>query len=252
MKRLTRILLVAIMLIVLGCGTALQMPKRNLGDKGYSVPTVQQMPKLTWYEDEGYSVPSQAVQQMLDVTVLIKIQLGLTDMGGGSGLIIDANEGVILTNNHIAKICDGERFYIMANDGEVYICDQDNVMLFPKYDLAFITIGKSLNLPTAVLTEVLPGVGETIMVVGSPLGEVNFNSISTGVLSGVNRVLPETENLYFVQTDAAVNPGSSGGPWFDKHGKVFAISARMYMYSQNLGYGIPMKYLRKVVKDNGK
>ena len=232
MIRFTIILLITIMLIVLGCGIATQPPKLN------------------WCGVQDYSVPSPAIQRMLDVAVYIKIQLDpwKSAIGGsGSGVIVDANEGIILTNSHVAKdvVNAADSFHITTNDGSTYICGRDSVILYPGYDLALIRIGKPLNLPSAVLTDVVPGVGERVMVVGSPMGEVNINSLSAGIISGVCRLLRGAEHLYFVQTDAAINPGSSGGPWFDSNGRVFAISARSFRLAQNLGYGIPMEYLRK-------
>ena len=214
--------------------------------------------KFNTSDDTGYSAPTAIVQHMLDVTVFIEVQLepesdanGYLPFfnrrgGSGGGVIINAKAGIILTNNHVISDVERKRdfIYVKTNDGALYVCGKDDITLYPKYDLALINIGLPFN-TSAVLTESVPGAGESILVVGSPQGETNINSISGGVLSHALRKLEGAEDLYFVQTDAAINPGSSGGPWFDKDGRVFAISAMVDINAQNLGYGIPMKYLRE-------
>ncbi len=241
MKHLTKVLLIVVMSLVLGC----------------TAPIL----KLTWQNEKYNDVQSQAVQQMLAVTVFIETQLesdvdanGVTKLGrrgiSASGVIIDANAGIILTNNHVVDDVQRERDYfsITTNNGMVYVGDEECITLFPEYDLALINLGYSLPTPSAVITTIVPNVGETIIVVGSPFGRTNINSVSAGILSGVRRKFLGAEDIYFLQTDAAINPGNSGGPWFDSHGRMFAISARMRRHAENLGYGISMEYLLKATE----
>lgn len=156
--------------------------------------------------------------------------------GQGSGFIISAN-GVILTNAHVVQ---------GAKDVTVKLTDRREFQAKvlgtdPKTDIAVLKIDAK-DLPTVPLGSTHDlRVGEWVLAIGSPFGFEN--SVTAGVVSAKGRSLPGDGLVPFIQTDAAVNPGNSGGPLFNAHGEVIGINSQIYSRTggyQGLSFAVPI------------
>jgi serine protease Do len=153
--------------------------------------------------------------------------------GHGSGVVL-AGDGYVLTNAHV--IGDAGRLRVRLSGGEETAAER--VGSDPRTDLAVLRVATaplpSLPLATGRLT-----VGQLVVAIGNPL---RFErSVSLGVVSAVDRSLPGREGPYegLIQTDAAVNPGNSGGPLVNAAGAVVGINTAVIPYAQGLGFAIP-------------
>ena len=162
--------------------------------------------------------------------------------GQGSGFIISA-DGLILTNAHVVR---------EAKDVTVKLSDRREFSAKvlgadPVTDIAVLKINAK-DLPIVRLGD--PNqleVGDPVLAIGSPFG---FEQSATqGIVSAKGRSLPGDSVVPFIQTDAAVNPGNSGGPLFDGNGSVVGINAQIYSQSggyQGLSFAIPINVALKV------
>jgi len=180
--------------------------------------------------------------------------------GEGSGVII-SKDGYILTNNHVVK--NAEHVQVMLSDKETY--NAKVIGTDPLTDLAIIKIDAD-NLPAAYLgdSDKLQ-IGQWVMAIGNPLGYLN-STVTAGIISarGRNLNLIRDDKGYgienFIQTDAAINPGSSGGALVDLNGAVVGINAAIAtngLSGSYIGYGfaIPINLAKSVASDlikNGK
>ena len=169
-------------------------------------------------------------------------QRGTPMRGEGSGFIIDAN-GIVLTNAHVVK---------GASDVTVKLTDRREFRAKvlgadPKTDIAVLKIDAK-NLPTVKLGNSRDlKVGDWVLAIGSPFGFEN--TVTAGVVSAKGRSLPEDSYVPFIQTDAAVNPGNSGGPLFNAAGEVVGINSQIYSRSggfQGLSFAIPIEVATRV------
>jgi serine protease Do len=162
--------------------------------------------------------------------------------GQGSGFIV-SEEGLILTNAHV--VADASEVIVKLTDRREYrakILGSDR-----KTDIAVLKIDAS-DLPVVAIgnpDDLL--VGEWVLAIGSPFGFEN--SITVGVVSAKGRSLPDGSAVPFIQTDAAVNPGNSGGPLFNARGEVVGINSQIYSRTggyQGLSFAIPIDLAQSV------
>ncbi len=136
----------------------------------------------------------------------------------GSGILIDP-AGYIVTNRHV--IAEGYKVTVTLNDGHPY--PAVIVSTNERPDLALLKIEAGRALPTVPWGDSdTIRIGQTIIAIGNPLGL--SSSISVGVVSARNRDLNDTMIDDFVQTDAAINHGNSGGPLFNLRGEVIGVN----------------------------
>ena len=162
--------------------------------------------------------------------------------GQGSGFII-SNDGLILTNAHVVR--DAKEVTVKLSDRREYsakVLGAD-----PTTDIAVLRIDAK-KLPTVRLGDPRQlEVGDPVLAIGAPYG---FEQTATsGIVSAKGRSLPGDAVVPFIQTDAAVNPGNSGGPLFDGSGAVIGINAQIYSQSggfQGLSFAIPIDVALKV------
>jgi len=162
--------------------------------------------------------------------------------GQGSGFIISA-DGLILTNAHVVR--DAKEVTVKLSDRREYSAKV--LGLDPVTDVAVLRIDAK-NLPVVRLGDPRAlEVGDPVLAIGSPYG---FEQTATqGIVSAKGRSLPGDAVVPFIQTDAAVNPGNSGGPLFDGSGAVVGINAQIYSQSggfQGLSFAIPINVALKV------
>ena len=161
----------------------------------------------------------------------------------GSGIVID-DDGLILTNAHVVQRA-GE-IHVRRPDGE----DVNTTLVGtdPDSDLALVRVADPTGLVPAPFGDSdRIEVGNSVVAIGSPLGL--HHTVTTGVLSAKARGLDES-GLEFLQTDAAVNPGSSGGPLLDLSGKVIGvITAIVSDAGENVGlnFAIPINEVKAVL-----
>jgi Do/DeqQ family serine protease len=164
----------------------------------------------------------------------------------GSGVIIDGKRGLILTNAHV--VAKTGEVNIVLNDEREYkavIVGSD-----PDSDLAVLRIASDDPLPSIPMGD--SGdlmIGETVIAIGNPFGF--SNTVTTGVISAVNRSFRSKERVYydFIQTDASINPGNSGGPLLNINGELIGINTAIYAGAQGIGFAIPINKARRIVDD---
>lgn len=160
----------------------------------------------------------------------------------GSGFII-ASDGLILTNAHVVR--DAKEVKVKLNDRREFRAKVLGVDAAT--DVAVLRI-EARNLPVVRLGDAQQlQVGDPVLAIGSPFG---FEQSATqGIVSAKGRSLPGEAAVPYLQTDAAVNPGNSGGPLFDGSGAVVGINAQIYSQSggfQGLSFAIPINVALKV------
>lgn len=169
----------------------------------------------------------------------------------GSGFIISP-DGYIVTNYHVIETADlnGYTISVMLYDGSEY--EADIVGGDAGSDVALLKI-KADRLPTVVIGN-FPDtrVGETIYVIGNPLGELTY-TLTGGLVSALERsiVIDENTAITMFQIDAAINSGNSGGPIFNNRGQVIGIASAKYSKGgvEGLGFAIPIDDAMLIIND---
>jgi serine protease Do len=161
--------------------------------------------------------------------------------GSGSGFIIDRN-GYILTNEHVVDGAD--RVTVTLGDGRIFRAA--TVGADPAIDVALLKIDASDPLPVAPIgdSEGLR-VGEWVCAIGNPLGYVH--SVTVGVVSFLGRKLFDPSLDAFIQTDAAISFGNSGGPLINSRGQVVGITTAISSQASNIGFAIPISQVMGVL-----
>ena len=170
----------------------------------------------------------------------------------GSGFIINSS-GIVVTNNHVVK--DAKTVSVTLSDGTSYpakIIGTD-----PKTDLAVLKINVGHPLPYVELgssKKVEPG--EWVVAMGNPFGL--GGTVTAGIVSALGRNIGDGPYDRFIQIDAPINEGNSGGPLFDQHGQVIGINTAILTPSGGsvgIGFAIPSDMVKRVVTqlvDSGK
>jgi serine protease Do len=155
-------------------------------------------------------------------------------LGAGSGFIID-RAGFVLTNHHV--IDAAERITITLADGRSFRAEV--VGTDPAIDVALLRIPGAHDLPEAPLgnSDELR-VGEWVCAIGNPLGYVH--SVTVGVVSFIGRKLFDPSLDDYIQTDAAINFGNSGGPLINTRGEVIGINSAISSRASNIGFAVPI------------
>jgi serine protease Do len=154
--------------------------------------------------------------------------------GAGSGFIIDA-DGSILTNNHV--IDGAERIIVKLSDGRSLRARVIGVD--PDTDIALIKVDGQTRLPVATLGDSSSlRMGEWVCAIGNPLGYEH--TVTVGVVSYLGRKLFDASLDNYIQTDAAINFGNSGGPLINATGEVIGMSAAISSRASNIGFAIPI------------
>ena len=154
--------------------------------------------------------------------------------GAGTGFLIDAS-GHILTNYHV--IADASRIMVRLTDGRTLRAKR--IGSDPDTDIALIKIESPRPLPHAVLgdSETLR-VGEWVLAIGNPLAYEH--TVTVGVVSYIGRQLFDGALDRYIQTDAAINFGNSGGPLINARGEVIGINAAISSRASNIGFAVPI------------
>ncbi len=155
----------------------------------------------------------------------------------GSGFVIDTSPCLIVTNQHVVGPADSIR--IRATDAREYTAEV--VGADKDIDLAILRVD-DCDLPAATLGSTKDlRVGEDVFAVGNPFG--HGHTVTRGILSARSRTLGLPKFDLFLQTDAAMNPGNSGGPLFDDAGRVVGVNTRVDGRAEAIGFAIPVELL---------
>lgn len=254
-KKITAYLLVAVVGAVLGGGLVMGYGKKPPAGPGtlFQASTAQaQMPAgLSDNRNTAIVRAAQAVGPAV-VGITNKAYVNgrhnkvLVEQGVGSGVIFDSN-GYIATNNHVVE--GAREITVSLSDGRVLkgrVLGAD-----PVTDLAVVKVDAT-GLPAAVLgdSDTLV-VGEPAIAIGNPLGLGFQGSVTTGVISALNRSIEIGErNFKLIQTDAAINPGNSGGALVNADGVVIGINSAKIAAAgvEGIGLAIPTNIAKPILQ----
>ena len=167
----------------------------------------------------------------------------------GSGFVL-TKDGFIVTNYHVVKNADTVK--VTMYNGDEY--DAKYVGGDEDYDIAVIKVEATELQPVTLGDSEKLNVGDHVLAVGNPLGELTF-SMSGGMVSSVNRAINVSGTPFnMIQTDASINPGNSGGPMFNEYGEVVGIVSAKYSSTGNesvegLGFAIPINDVFAMIQD---
>ena len=162
--------------------------------------------------------------------------------GTGTGFLIDT-EGNILTNHHVIE--GAERLTVKLADGRTLRADV--VGSDPDTDIALIKVSGSGPFPHAVLGDSSRlRVGEWVCAIGNPLAYEH--TVTVGVVSFIGRKLFDPSLDNYIQTDAAISFGNSGGPLINSRGQVIGINSAVSRQASNIGFAVPINQARAVLK----
>src|SRR5215469_8807411 len=142
-------------------------------------------------------------------------------IGQGSGFFISA-DGYAVTNAHVVDTAESAE--IMTQDGKIYIARV--IGTDPKTDLALIKVDQRTDFPFVKLADSVPRVGDRVFALGNPFGL--GGTVTTGIVSARNRDIGTGGYEDFIQIDAPVKLGNSGGPAFDVDGNVVAVNTAIF------------------------
>ena len=162
----------------------------------------------------------------------------------GSGFIIDA-EGIVVTNNHVIQ--GAEDIFVTVNGEKEY--EAEVVGADPLSDIAVLKIkSKEKFSPIKFGNSDNARVGDWVIAIGNPFGL--GGTVTSGIISARNRSIGLSRYEDYIQTDASINSGNSGGPLFDMNGDVIGINTAILGQSGSIGIGfsIPSNSAKKVIK----
>ena len=173
-----------------------------------------------------------------------------SELGLGTGMIVSEN-GYILTNWHVA----GNKYsncYVTLDNGSVY---NGNVMWADSnLDLAIVKISASnLNYISLGDSDKIK-IGEKAYAIGNPIGVEFQRTVTSGIISGVNRTVKIEENNEasymedLIQTDATINPGNSGGPLINTKGEVIGVNSIKIKEAEGIGFAIPINIIKPILE----
>lgn len=193
---------------------------------------------------------SAAVEKAYDAVMMIRNYKNEQIQSTGSGFIykVDDNYGYVLTNHHVI---DGATkvTLIRSDDKEIegVVLGSDEYL-----DLAVVKINKDDVIDKVIIsTSDDSKIGDTVFTIGSPLGYEYRGTVTDGILSGKDRMVTvsisgnsEDFVMKVLQTNAAVNPGNSGGPLLNAKGEVIGIISLKLVQTEveNMGFAIPIEY----------
>jgi serine protease Do len=196
------------------------------------------------------NVVTNAKQSIVEIVTESLVNSGrlsqFIDSGAGSGVIV-STDGYIVTNNHV--VSGASNIVVRLSNGETYPAAVTGVD--SKTDLAVIKINKSDLSPAVLGDSSKIRVGETSLAIGNPLGELG-GTVTCGIISALDRTITiDGESMSLLQTDAAVNPGNSGGGLFNMSGEIIGIinAKSISTEIEGIGFAIPINTAKPVITD---
>lgn len=225
--------------------TSTKIPSGNVDSGSGSILNSANYEKTVIVNNSGIS---ESVNKAYDSVVMIENYKKKSLSGTGSGFVYKTDDkyGYIMTNQHVVDGCtslkvlfaNGEKVDATLLGGDEYL-DIAVVRVNVKYVLSKLAIGSTENLKR----------GETIFTIGSPVGEEYYNTVTSGIISGLDRLVTVSVNSTndwiqeVIQVDAAINPGNSGGPLLNVNGEVIGINSLKLVDSsiESMGFAIKIE-----------
>ncbi len=192
----------------------------------------------------------------LNIRVPVYRQKGTAEqqkVGAGSGFII-RSDGYIITNKHVVADQNAD-YTVLLSDGS----QKKGTVVYrdPTNDFALVkitpTVGKKLPVIALADSSTLK-LGQSVVAIGNALGEYN-NSVSVGIISGLNRTIDASDSsgsverlTGVIQTDAAINPGNSGGPLLNLDGEAVGVNVATVTGSSNISFSIPVNAIKAKIE----
>jgi serine protease Do len=242
--------LVAFMLAVAPATSALAQNEAESLSASFRKAARQVLPAVVTIRPNGPRAPGPGVpplDSLVPRNLGIEISPLLPREQGGSGVVIDASKGYILTNDHV--VARGSQTLVILADGRQRPARE--VRRDPRSDLALVVVDPDGLQEAAWGDSESLEIGDWVLAIGQPFGL--SGTVTAGIVSGKERGLgpsPFMEDL--IQTDAAINPGSSGGPLVNLKGEVVGISIALNTFNGNfegVGFVIPGARARRVAAD---
>lgn len=198
------------------------------------------------------AVAAKAVPSSVTVTVFAAGTEGAESagLGSGSGVVMSA-DGYIITNHHV--IDGGDTFSVEFEDGRVYeatLIGSDDLT-----DIAVLQIDAATNTPAEFGSLDGLDLGDPVVAIGNPLRQEGGVSVSVGIISAFDRRVDfgGSDSLFgMLQTDAAINSGSSGGGLFDAEGRLIGITSAIGVSQagpEGIGYAIPIELVDRITAE---
>jgi len=212
---------------------------------GLGIPEVNADPKCTESTAELFKRVSPSVVFISAVSIDPFKVVNRVKTVIGSGFII-GKDGLVLTNSHV--VFGRNVIIVTLDDGSKAVAKL--LGADPIFDLAVLQIPTppeghpAANLGDSDTIQI----GEEVLAIGNPMGLEQ--TLTRGIVSGVNRILPESTmslTLPLIQTDAAINPGNSGGPLVNLCGEVVGINSSLLTEAQNIGFAVPINIAKQVI-----
>ncbi len=186
----------------------------------------------------GVLTLAPVINPIKPAVVYIIAQTGPNSGVSGSGVIVDSKEGYILTNHHV--IADAVIIRVRLIDGRVFEAQKIGSDAATDIGLIKISATDLVAMPPDLSSEL--SVGDYVMAIGYPLGL--DQTVTHGMVSGLGRVIGQDEFEDFIQTDAAINHGNSGGALVDSRGRLIGINTLIVSPTNaniGLGFAVPIK-----------
>jgi S1-C subfamily serine protease len=169
--------------------------------------------------------------------------------GVGSGIVVTA-DGLILTNNHV--VAGAQSLTVTLASGDQF--SATIVQTDAAKDIAVIRADATGLVPAQLGDSDAVKVGETVLAIGSPLGEFT-ETVTKGILSALDRTITVADEQTgrpvqlsgLLQTDAAINPGNSGGPLINAAGQVVGINSAVSQSAEGIGFAIPINVAKSLI-----
>lgn len=246
-------------LIVFVVGSLVALPSEDSRAQNVEIlPGGSQTASRTREEEQTIKVYKTASQAVVFITTIsltvdpsdIFLEVQPTE-GSGSGIIVDAAKGIVLTNLHVVQ--DAQQIQVALLDGRTF---QAHRIGFDKeFDIAVIRLVNppknlvSLDFSDSSKVEV----GQRVLAIGNPFGL--GGTLTTGIVSSLDRTVKSPTGTVMrglIQTDAAINPGNSGGPLLDGDGRVIGINTAILSQSGDsagIGFAVPINQIRRVLPE---
>ena len=221
-----------------------ELPQLEISSSPAGVPTSAS-------EDAG-ALSLQEIYRRCSGSVVSIISVTQSGKASGTGIIMSA-DGYIITNHHVIE--NAQAVSVLTNDDKEYtaaIVGSDETS-----DLAVLKIEASGLQAAEFGDSSVLQVGDSVVAIGNPLGELTF-SLTSGAVSALNREVTLSSNVTMdlIQTDCAINSGNSGGALFNLYGEVIGITNAKYSSSgssgeasiDNIGFAIPINSVRSIVE----
>lgn len=203
----------------------------NSGDNEQDLPSPPGSPLDRFFRQFGVPIPDNPSPK--------------SEMSVASGFFISGN-GYIVTNNHV--IANGKSIEVTTDDGKIY--QAKLIGADPQADLALLRVKLPFEVPFVRFAASEPRIGDWVLVVGNPFGL--GGTVTAGIVSARGRDIGENSYEDFIQIDAPVNRGNSGGPTFNMRGEVIGVNTAIYSPSGGsvgIAFDIPAETVKLVVEE---